>query len=112
MNSSTKQTIAGGVDVFCAIVMVFCISRMVPYGLSGDLGKAIGWIVLAVIAFIVSLSAGVAYYYYRGRKQDQGLERMHIEVDVLAHAGHKPDRPTSAYPELDQPKKDKKSING
>ena len=88
MTSATKQRLSGAVCVICAGAMVFFISRMIPYGLAGNTGKVKLYFAGVMVALVISLPSGVAYYYYRGNsKKDEDLERMRTEVAVLGRVG-------------------------
>lgn len=67
MDNATKQQVSGVVCLLCAVCIVFCITAMIPYGLVGDIGKVKLYFVCMVLAFIISLPSGVAYYYYRSQ---------------------------------------------
>ncbi len=69
MDNTTKQQISGIVCLVCAVCIVFCIATMIPYGLGGDVGKVKLYFVFMVLAFLISLPFGVAYYYYRGQAE-------------------------------------------
>ncbi|MGB4758548.1 MAG: hypothetical protein WBP26_00660 [Candidatus Saccharimonadales bacterium] len=69
MDNTTKQQISGIVCLLCATCIVFCIAAMIPYGLSGDVDKVKFYFVFIVLAFLISLPFGVAYYYYRGQEE-------------------------------------------
>jgi hypothetical protein len=76
--------------VLCAIFMVFCIGRMIPSGLGGDIHTVKVYFGFMTIAFVASLPAGVAYYYYRGSKsEDRELVAMRAQVEALAGMGHR-----------------------
>jgi hypothetical protein len=90
MSRIAKQRISGIACVFGAFFMVFCISRMIPYGLAGESHKAQMYFLLMIVAFAFCLTFGLAYYYYRSNANgDNELERMRIEVDALSHLAQK-----------------------
>lgn len=109
MSVTAKQHIAGIISIFCAAAMVFSISRMMPYGLSGEIGKAKEWFVLLIIFLVIGIVSGIAYYYFRGKSfQDNVLDRMRIEVDTLSGLGQKrmePKAPIAASPQSVEGKK-------
>lgn len=85
MSIATKQRIAGIISLLCAVSMVFCISRMIPYALGDETAKLKLWFGLMVASLIVSLPASVSYYYFRGKmRTSSNLDRLHIEVDTLS----------------------------
>lgn len=108
MSDITKQRTSGTICLLGTGLAVFCISKMIPYGLAGDSGKVKLWFVPAILLLAVSIASGVAYYFYGNRTKDKNIERLHTEADILARAGHKPAQPTPAYPEQDRPKESSK----
>lgn len=92
MTTATKQRLAGGLSALSAAVMVYGIYRMIPYGLGGDIAKAEGWFVLMIIAFLISLPCGVAYYYYGTRAKDSVAQSQKIALDTLARLGRQKER--------------------
>ena len=85
MSIATKQHSAGVVSLLCAISMVFCISRMIPYALSDETGKLKLWFGLMVASLVISLPASIFYYYFRGKlRTSSNLDRLHVEVDTLS----------------------------
>ncbi len=110
MSSVAKQRIAGAISVFGAVGILFCISRMIPYGLGGDTGKVKLWFVLAIGALIISLPFAVAYYYYRAKASSGAdIENQRIVMNILSRTGQKSAEPKSAFLELNP--KDKNSKN-
>lgn len=89
MSIPAKRNISGLISFVCAVCIVYGIAHIIPYGMAGEIGKAKPYIVLAAIAFTVSLPFAVAYYYYRGQGTagDQELERMRTEVAMLSQVG-------------------------
>ncbi|MGF7228461.1 MAG: hypothetical protein ACQR33_00560 [Candidatus Saccharibacteria bacterium] len=51
-----------------------------------------------IAAFVVSLPASVAYYYYRDTSDDEELERMRVATTALSHIGQKNVKPRQATP--------------
>jgi multisubunit Na+/H+ antiporter MnhG subunit len=93
MSNAAKQNFFGAVCVLCAIFMVFCIGRMIPPGLAGEIHAVIVYFIFMTVAFAASLPAGVAYYYYRGSKsEDRELVAMRAQVEALASMGHRPNK--------------------
>ncbi len=99
MNKATKQKILGTICVICAVVMVVCIARMIPYGMAGEVNKVKPYFAVVVVMLIVSLPAAVGYYYYRGgdTAEDKELERMRVEADILSHIGEKAAKPKPSH---------------
>lgn len=89
MSIAAKQNFSGVVCLVSAIFMMYCIWRMIPYGMAGEAGKVKLYFTLMIIAFIFSLASGLAYQYYRS-KPNEDVERIRAGVDILARAGHKP----------------------
>jgi hypothetical protein len=92
MTNATRQQTAGGVAVACAIVMVYCMARMIPNGLAGNFGKVKGYFIVLMVAFIISLPCGVIYYYRRYSGADDKVandeeERLRTQTEALSHYG-------------------------
>ena len=97
MSSTAKQRISGIVSLLSAIAIVYCISRMIPYGLSGEVAKVKVWFSLLVGALVVVLPSGIAYYFYqRNQKGNGDLERQRIEINTLATMDQKSRESTAA----------------
>lgn len=89
MSNGAKRNLWGGALLLCAVVMAFCLWRMIPYGLAGEAGKVKSYFFVAMVAFVGGLVSGMAYRYHLSDK-DTELERMRAEVEILAQAGQKP----------------------
>lgn len=97
MSSTTKQRVSGILSLLSAIAIVYCISRMIPYGLSGEVGKVKLWFSLLVVALVIGLPSGVTYYFFqRNQTGDRELERQRIEMHTLAVMDQKSTTPTVA----------------
>jgi hypothetical protein len=103
VSSSSKQNISGIICVLSAAFAVFCIARMIPYGLAGEAGKVKLYFFLMLPGLLISLPFGVAYYYSRSRASsaDEDLEHMRIEVGALSHTAA---RDTEKAQKQDTPK--------
>jgi len=94
MTNVAKQNISGIICVGCAVLMVFCIARMIPYGIVGEVGKVKAYFAGMLVGLVFGLPSGVAYYYYRSRSSESGeLGRMRIETATLARTAQKPAAP-------------------
>ena len=95
MKDKQKQYFFGFLCVFAVVVMSFCIFRMIPLGMSGEMTAVRGYFIILSVALVLGLFSGVLYYFYRGRStlHDKDLERMQIEADILAHVGEKASKP-------------------
>lgn len=98
MDDKQKQYLFGLICVFAVVVISFCILRMIPFGLAGEIDKVKYYFVILIVAVLVGLPAGVFYYYFQGRvvHEDKDMERMRIEADILAHMGEKVSKPRNS----------------
>jgi hypothetical protein len=92
MSVASKRNLSGIICLVCAVFMMFCIARMIPYGLVGEVDKVKFYFVLMIISFVFGLASDLAYDYYRGKVDESGLERMRAEVAILSRAGRKSSR--------------------
>lgn len=61
---------------------------MIPYGLSGEIGKAKLWLGLMGLSFLAGLLSGVVYYYFRSNSRGNGgLDPLSVEINTLASLG-------------------------
>lgn len=85
MTLGSKQHVAGGASLLSAIAMVFCIYRMIPYGISGEVDKAKFWFMIMIISLVIGLPFVIAFYYFRNRLRASGnFERLNTEISTLA----------------------------
>jgi hypothetical protein len=90
MSIAAKRIVSGAVCVFCVLFILLCLSRMVTYGLGGEIGKVKLYFALVAGNFIVGLPFAMAYYYYRGRDHENAdLARTRLEVETLSRAGQR-----------------------
>jgi hypothetical protein len=79
--------------------MIFCIARMIPHGLAGNIGKVKVYFGGMMVAAVGGVASGFVYYYGRGmQNEDDDLQRLQAETEALAAAGRsvQPANPTKS----------------
>jgi hypothetical protein len=80
-----KKQPFGALCLICTTGILYLFSKIIPLGMSGDIGKARAYIVLAVILFCVGIPSAVMYQLYRSKPEDDPeLERMRLEMAALS----------------------------
>lgn len=67
MSINAKQYISGSICALCAAGLVTCISRIIPFGLSGNAAKVKLWFWPIIGCFAIGCVSGVLYYYFRAK---------------------------------------------
>lgn len=105
MDPYSKQRRARIISIACLIFVVFCMSRMIPYGLNGEAGKVKLYFFLIMIAIIVAIPNAIAYQYYRDMEENEDIENMRTRINIISRIRRKSRKAMSTKPLVNKSKK-------
>jgi hypothetical protein len=81
---------SGLLSLLSVVGIAFALYRIIPLGMSGSIGQATAYIVLAIVSLVVGIPAAVSYQsQHNEAKTDPELEKMRMEIEMIAQSGHK-----------------------